>query len=253
MQQRWFVMEHESALSVFRGQCLGRFMENIVILLLDNNTRFAFIIRINPFIQINSGNKMIEETIQSKINLRSLIAKSINQITPFDELEHQHIQETLEWIKSGAPLFRIQKPDIPPKHLVSYILILDEVAKKVLLVDHRLAQLWLPPGGHVDPDEHPNTTAARECYEELAIKANFWQDTPFFLTSTFLTTGLDAGHTDVSLWYILKGSYREQYLFDSREFKSIQWFGLDEIPFDKSDPHMKRFIDKLRGILTFVP
>lgn len=106
---------------------------------------------------------MIEATIKSNMNLRRLIGKTVSEIVPFDALEQQHINETLEWIQSGAPLFRIQKPDLPPKHLVSYLLILDEVAQKVLLVDHRLAQLWLPPGGHVDPDEHPNTTAAREC------------------------------------------------------------------------------------------
>lgn len=182
------------------------------------------------------------------MNLRRSIAKTVGQIVPFDELEQHHIQDTLEWIQSGSQIFRTEKPDVPPKHLVSYIILFDADERKVLLVDHHLAQLWLPAGGHVDPDEHPNQTATRECYEELSIQADFWQDTPLFLTSTFLTTGLDAGHTDVSLWYILKGSHQEQYQFDTREFKSIQWFSLDEIPYNKSDPHMERFIRKLKHL-----
>ncbi|MEU4312510.1 NUDIX domain-containing protein [Nocardia sp. NPDC024068] len=31
------------------------------------------------------------------------------------------------------------------------------------------AGLWLPPGGHVEPDEHPARTACREVAEELGI------------------------------------------------------------------------------------
>ena len=71
------------------------------------------------------------------MNLRKLIAKTVSQIIPFDELEQQHINESIEWIQSGATLFRIQKPDLPSKHLVSYLLILDKDAHKVLLVDHQ--------------------------------------------------------------------------------------------------------------------
>ena len=43
------------------------------------------------------------------------------------------------------------KPDVPPKHLVSYFALVDERRGKLLLVDHKLAGLWLPSGGHVEP------------------------------------------------------------------------------------------------------
>jgi 8-oxo-dGTP diphosphatase len=101
-------------------------------------------------------------------------------ITPHDDLETQHIQETLLWIESGAPLFRVQKPDIPNKHLVSYFVLFDEAHKKILLVDHKKALLWLPSGGHVEIDEDPQQTVVRECREELGIEADFWLSDPFF-------------------------------------------------------------------------
>jgi hypothetical protein len=43
------------------------------------------------------------------------------------------------------------------------------------------------------------------------------------------------------------GSRMDDYLFDSSEFASIRWFHRDEIPFEKSDPHMARFLTKLYG------
>jgi 8-oxo-dGTP pyrophosphatase MutT (NUDIX family) len=111
-------------------------------------------------------------------------------------------------------------------------------------VDHKKAGLWLPTGGRVEIDEDPKETARRECLEELQCQAEFYVEDPIFITST-LTVGLTAGHTDVSLWYVLKGNHHDTYEFDQQEFKSIRWFALDEIPYEKSDPHMKRLVNKL--------
>lgn len=174
-------------------------------------------------------------------------AQLIANIQPLDALEREHIKETLSWIQNGVTLFRIQKPDIPNKHLVSYFIVFDEEAKKILLVDHKKAGLWLPPGGHVEVDEYPKETVRRECREELGINAEFWRDDPIFLTST-VTVGHTGGHTDVSLWYVIKGSSNETYQFDRDEFYSIRWFGLEECPFEKSDPHLQRCMSKLEKI-----
>ncbi len=172
------------------------------------------------------------------------ISKIVASIAPIDLLEKNHIQDSLAWIQSGAPIFRIAKPDIPNKHLVAYFVLFDPVAVKILLVEHKNAGLWLPPGGHVEVDEDPIDTVKRECQEELGINANFLYPTPVFLTST-LTVGFTAGHTDVSLWYVLKGCHTDNYCFDDAEFYRVQWFNLADIPYTQTDPHMRRFIDKL--------
>lgn len=179
---------------------------------------------------------------------RDIIAALVSNLSPFDELEHQHIQETLTWIQGDDSLFRLQKPDISPKHLVSYFMVWDEGAGKILLADHKKTQLWLPAGGRVELYEHPRLTVLRECREELGIDADFWHDEPLFLTST-VTGGLTFGHTDVSLWYVIKGNEQRFFSFDPEEFNAVQWFTLDQIPYEKSDPHMKRFIRKWEGLL----
>ncbi len=174
-----------------------------------------------------------------------IVYNIVASIKPFDALEAEHITDTLSWIDSGVPIFRIQKPDVPNKHLVSYFILLDEGERKILLVDHKKAQLWLPSGGHVETDENPKETTIRECFEKLKTQADFWCEDPFFLTST-ITVGLTAGHTDVSLWYVLKGDSQKDYVFDHNEFNAICWFGFDDLPLEKSDPHMQRFISKLQ-------
>lgn len=181
------------------------------------------------------------------MTLLNQIAHIISSISPLDDLETRHIQETLDWIQSGAPLFRTKKPDVPNKHLVSYFVIFDQSTQKILLVDHKKSGLWLPPGGHVDLNEHPTTTVMRECQEELGIEAQFWNEMPLFITST-LTVGITAGHTDVSLWYVLNGNENDCYSYDIEEFHAIRWFRFDQIPYASSDPHLPRFIKKLKKL-----
>ena len=176
--------------------------------------------------------------------MRDRIAEIVAAIEPLDELEREHRDATIEWIRSGAQLFRTVKPDVPPMHLVSYFALVDQQREKVLLVDHKLAGLWLPSGGHVEPDEDPAATAVRELSEELNLVADFMQPDPLFITVTRVSG--DRGHTDVSLWYLLRGDSARAIEFDRGEFHGVRWFGFDKIPFDRTDPHMRRFIEKLR-------
>lgn len=184
---------------------------------------------------------------------RNDILAVIKDIEPCDTLERDHIDDTMAWIESGANIYRIEKPDKPPKHLVSYFVVVDPDHGSLLLADHIKAQLWLPSGGHVELGEHPRDTVVREMREELNQEAVFLgnRDRPFFVTVT-KTVGLTAGHTDVSLWYLVRGSRHNPITFDRREFKNVEWFTFDEIlEADPSifDPHMQRFTKKLIAYL----
>ncbi len=40
---------------------------------------------------------------------------------------------------------------------------------KVLLHKHKKLGIWLPPGGHIEPEEDPNQAALREAKEESGL------------------------------------------------------------------------------------
>ena len=101
------------------------------------------------------------------------ISTLIKGIDPLDKLEVEHQKRALDWVASGADLFRLQPPNVPPMHLISYFVPIDPVRRQILLVDHKKAGLWLPPGGHIDEGEHPKEAASREMEEELFTKASF--------------------------------------------------------------------------------
>jgi 8-oxo-dGTP pyrophosphatase MutT (NUDIX family) len=130
-------------------------------------------------------------------------------------------------------------------HLVAYFPVVDD--GHILLVDHRNAQLWLPPGGHVEPNEHPLPTVRREAQEELPIAAEFLAVRPIMIPISE-TVGLTAGHMDVSLWYALRGNRAVEIDHDKHEFLGVKWLAFSELPLERTDPHMSRFAQKIRSI-----
>lgn len=181
------------------------------------------------------------------------IATEVESIVPYDKIEQEHQQDVHQWLKSGVNPFRLKKPDIPPKHLVSYFVLVDPAHRSILLLDHIKAQLWLPSGGHVRLNESPRDAVIREAKEEFGVQATFLHnnDKPFFVTVT-QTVGLTPGHTDVSLWYLLRGSIHDKMYYDGSEFTDIEWYTLDEIMGTDPlifDPHLQRFTAKLARYL----
>ena len=170
-----------------------------------------------------------------------LIEAELRLIAPGDLLELDHLARARDWVHSGAPLCRIAPPATPPTHLVSYFPVID--AGHVLLGDHISSGLWLPPGGHVEPDEHPRDTVLRECLEELRMPARFLTHGPAFLTIAE-TIGANP-HEDVSLWYPVQGHVGDIPDYDGREYRNMRWFRFEDAPFDDTDPNLERFLAKL--------
>lgn len=186
--------------------------------------------------------------------MHTVLLDLLATISPYDEREQADLTATRAWIRSGAELYRIAKPATPPQHLVVYCAVIDPKRQSILLVDHIKSGRWLPTGGHVEPNEHPATTAAREVVEELGLSVPLLWPNPLFLTIS-TTIGSTAGHTDVSLWYVLHGHRTAPLPSATAEFRGCCWFDYATVPFEQSDPHLRRFLDKLSayGITNLLP
>lgn len=193
----------------------------------------------------------------SDLSPEQVVFDAVSSLEPHDELEREHKQDVLDWIARGEPLFRVSKPDNPTKHLVSYFVLIDEANSSLMLIDHVKANLWLPTGGHVDVGENPRDTVVREAEEELQLQAEFttpFGEQPFFLTVT--TTRGFGEHTDVSLWYLIKGNPAVELTFDTSEINRCSWLTFDQIlatDITELDPHMHRFIAKIKQRLIAIP
>ncbi len=55
-------------------------------------------------------------------------------------------------------------------HLTGSAIVLDESNQEILMLKHKALNMWLAPGGHVDPDETPEEATIRELAEETSIR-----------------------------------------------------------------------------------
>jgi 8-oxo-dGTP diphosphatase len=190
--------------------------------------------------------------------IKDQIRRLVSSIIPYDQIEQHHIDDVCAWIAEGAPIYRIQKDAIPPKHMVSYALVVDPVREKMLLFDHKKAQRMLPAGGHAEINEMPFHAAQRELREELGLTLESYTpdnrpaEVPFFVSVTG-TVGTSEPHTDVSLWFVFILDSTSHLRVDGdefdKEFDAFHWLFYDEIlalPIEKLDPHIHRVIRKIK-------
>ncbi|WP_207948362.1 NUDIX hydrolase [Metallococcus carri] len=159
-----------------------------------------------------------------------------------------HHSAALDWLASTDDIWRREKPRTPDPHLVAYVVPVDRMTGRVLLADHRLSGLRLPPGGHVEPGEHPVDTVRRETVEELGVEARLDGDRPFFLTMTETVGDASTRHTDVSLWFSIALGENDPVTPDPREFDGVRWWSraqLEAEPADRFDPWMREAVGRL--------
>jgi 8-oxo-dGTP pyrophosphatase MutT (NUDIX family) len=183
--------------------------------------------------------------------MRDDLVRVVAGLPRTDALGEEHRTRALAWLRSTDDVYRRERPRTPDPHLVAYVLVVDRARRSVLLADHRLAGLWLPTGGHVEPEEDPATTAVRELREELGVDLPpdpVTGGAPWFLTVTTTTGGAATRHDDVSLWYAFAADRGTPFVPDEREFRAARWWTLAELgEADPAafEPHLARAVAAL--------
>lgn len=131
-------------------------------------------------------------------------------------------------------------------HFCAYFLPYNQEDKKVFIVYHKKAELWLSPGGHIDKGEKLLDTLNREIYEELGMK-NFFKDlpSPFLLTITPIENKVQSCKAHFDIWYLMETDGNE-FNIDLREFKDTGWMTIDKARQIVTDPPNRRALDFLK-------
>lgn len=111
---------------------------------------------------------------------------------------------------------------------------------KVLLINHKKYDKWLPIGGHVELHEDPEEALMREIQEECGLEVEILGERPDFsdpnvkplITPTYMDIhSITETHRHVGLMYFAKAVSDKVTLAD-KEHNEIRWFTREEL----SDP-----------------
>lgn len=121
--------------------------------------------------------------------------------------------------------------------------------QRVLLIFHRKMNKWLPPGGHLEPNELPSEAARREALEETGIEIalvpqeNVWIDRwnaksferPYLCLLEEIPARADQpAHQHIDMVYVGRPIGGTETL-NEKETGGLRWFTLDEIEALDSD------------------
>ncbi|MCU1392386.1 MAG: putative hydrolase [Ilumatobacteraceae bacterium] len=160
---------------------------------------------------------------------RAAIRASVLARVPVDDRERESIRAFVEHFD------RLEDPcseDADPVHVTGSAIIVGR--RGVVLHLHKRLQLWLQPGGHIEPGETPWAAARREAEEETGLAVELASP-----LGTVLGPGevpelahVDVhagprGHTHLDLRYVLLGADAEPSP-PPEESQQVRWFGWDE-------------------------
>ncbi len=128
------------------------------------------------------------------------------------------------------------------RHFTATGIVIDE-QQRVLLIFHRKLGVWLPPGGHVEPNETPDKACLREIREETGITAVIISNGEFSQVNDEYAHVLPTPYS-----VLLEDIYRQGVHFhidflyrccpiagvfptyNERETKDVGWFPADALP-----------------------
>ena len=122
-----------------------------------------------------------------------------------------------------------------PGHLTASGIVLDATGRLVLLVLHPRAQKWLPPGGHLEPQDVSLAGAAlREVQEETGLVDASVDSDPLHLDAHPFTCSLGVPTRHLDLTFLVRapatpdGSPPEPV--SSEESIEVRWWPVDALP-----------------------
>lgn len=187
----------------------------------------------------------MDSTPEVPAEIRASYIEAIQTIKPHDELERNDLEKTLEWLRSASAL---NKPHNMDEHLGVLAILLSLDRLHTYLLNHKKAQLWLPPGGHVDLGKKLHECAVDETREELGIEEpKLITETPIFLTRT-LTQGKNAGHIDVTSWYVLEAHRDAIVQIQEKEASESGWVEITTLLKTPELSNLHRGFQKLKNL-----
>jgi 8-oxo-dGTP pyrophosphatase MutT (NUDIX family) len=128
-------------------------------------------------------------------------------------------------------------------HFCVYFLPYNPITRKIFIVHHKKAGLWLTTGGHIEKGESVVETLIREIKEELGLELVPEQiGNPFLLTITEINNPPQVCRAHFDIWYLIPTD-GENFNLDLEEFYESKWVSLRQARKVVTEPnHLKAFV-----------
>lgn len=135
-------------------------------------------------------------------------------------------------------------------HLTASVFLLSADRARIFVLKNRALDLWVLPGGHVDPGETPLASAGREVIEETGFENfTFLSDFPIDIDTHPIPARPErneGGHWHHDFRFVAVLAEDAAPTLQTSEISDGKWINLDDLTMDSVAPSLHRAIIKLR-------
>lgn len=158
------------------------------------------------------------------------------------------VERVVQRLKEG----KLTQEENLQDHMCAFFVPFHPETKRIFLGHHIKADMWIPPGGHIEQGELLEDTVRREFGEELGIP--FGDETVELFAATVVDLEPKPGkrcqrHWD--WWHMVAVEKMLDYDYDKREFFTASWLSFEQAVKKMSDarPEFNDAMQRLRGLV----
>jgi len=155
--------------------------------------------------------------------MKRKLKQEINKLKNKKHVDGKILEKFLGRLETDSKLLRCEGA---VDHYCVFFLPFHQNSKSIYIGHHIKADDWIPPGGHIEKDEHPLETIKREALEELDHQLTDEKIILYDLTIKPIDRPECKTHWD--LWYVILFDQIKEFSFDPKEFHQADWHKLDE-------------------------
>jgi 8-oxo-dGTP pyrophosphatase MutT (NUDIX family) len=172
--------------------------------------------------------------------------KALLEYHPHDEREQGFRQRMLALLEASAPTSRAH---FVPGHLTASGFVLSPEGDAVLLIFHKKLEIWVQPGGHIEPtDVTLEAAARREVAEEVGLTLSAGAHAQIFDLDihTIPARKDEPAHEHFDVRYCFQSPTRD--FVQSDEVAGARWAELSRIDQLTTDESVLRAVRKLASV-----
>lgn len=164
--------------------------------------------------------------------MKDTLTNYLNQLSLLPHSPAQHLLEAQQLLNTQKVYTRSEGA---LHHFCCFIVPVHRQSKSVYIGHHRKADDWIPPGGHIEPNEDPIDTVIRESQEELDYKPVREQIRLFNFSSLSIQPQRTDCHKHYDFWFAVIVPELISFTYDTGEFLDAKW-----VTFDKAIEKLSR-------------
>lgn len=180
------------------------------------------------------------------INIKKELEKAITDLCAMPHVKKGTLEEFSKRVENGGPFTKLEHA---PTHFCSFFIPYHVESQSIYVVHHKKANDWIPPGGHLDPDESPLQTVRREYYEELGVSLHNERILLVDASIKDITHPHGFCNKHYDFWYAV-ASDKIDFVYDKDEFYDAGWYPIDFVWQSKTrSPMLQAIFKQLAHVL----